>query len=221
MQRLGRTCLRDALPLTVGETHTSQAHAIARTSTALAAALDTLLIVPLGATAVGTGLGAPRGYREAALAFLAAESGLEVRGADDLFDALANLDEYVSVAAQLVRVSVVMAKIANDLRLLSSGPVGGIGEIELPAVQVGSSIMPGKLNPVIPELVMQVSYETRGAATVVEAAAAAGELELNVMEPVIARHLLGVCRRSAEQLSSSPIAVSTDFAGMRRRLTHI
>lgn len=140
---------------------------------------------------MGTGIGAPPGYREAALQFLAAESGLAVRAADDLFDALANLDEYVNVAAQLVRVSVVMAKIASDLRLLSSGPVGGIGEVELRAVQVGSSIIPGKFNPVIPELVMQVSYETRGAAIVVEAAAAVGELELKVMEPVIARHLLG------------------------------
>lgn len=84
-----------------------------------------------------------------------------------------------------------MAKIAADLRFLSSGPLGGIGEVELPAVQVGSSIMPGKMNPVMPELVMQVSFEVRGTAAIVEAAAASGELELNVMEPVVARHLLG------------------------------
>jgi aspartate ammonia-lyase len=113
---------------------------------------------------------------------------LPVRGSDDLFDALANLDSYVDVAAQVVRASLVMAKIAADLRFLASGPAG---ELRLPAVQVGSSIMPGKSNPVIPELVMQVSYEARGMATVVEAAVAAGELELNAMEPVIARHLLG------------------------------
>jgi aspartate ammonia-lyase len=84
-----------------------------------------------------------------------------------------------------------MAKIAADLRILSSGPLGGIDEVELPTVQVGSSIMPGKMNPVMPELVMQVSFEVRGTAAIVEAAAASGELELNVMEPVVARHLLG------------------------------
>jgi aspartate ammonia-lyase len=190
LKRLGRTCLQDAVPLTVSQMHAGQAHAIARTARQLGRALDALLEVPLGATIVGTGLGAPPGYRALVLEYLAEESGVAVRGSDDLFDALANLDAYVDVAAQVVRVAVVIAKIAADLRLLSSGPVGGIGEVSLPVVQVGSSIMPGKVNPVIPELVMQVSYEVRGMATTVEAAVAAGELELNVMEPVIARHLL-------------------------------
>ncbi len=188
VQRLGRTCLQDAVPLTVAQTHGAQAHAISRTAAALRRSLDGMLAVPLGATAIGTGIGSPPGYRDLALRFLAEESGLEVRGSDDLFDALANLDGYVDVAAQVVRISLVMAKIAADLRLLASGAVA---EVHLPAVQVGSSIMPGKANPVIPELVMQVSYEARGMATVVEAAVAAGELELNAMEPVIARHLLG------------------------------
>jgi aspartate ammonia-lyase len=188
VERLGRTCLQDAVPLTVAQTHAAQAHAVTRTAAALERSLDALLAVPLGATAIGTGIGSPPGYRDLALRFLARESGLEARGAEDLFDALANLDVYVGVAAQVVRVSLVMAKIAADLRLLASGAVG---EVRLPAVQVGSSIMPGKANPVIPELVMQVSYEARGMATVVEAAVAAGELELNAMEPVIARHLLG------------------------------
>ena len=191
LERLGRTCLQDAVPLTVRQTHAGQAHAISRAARELGRALEALLEVPLGATIVGTGLGAPPGYRALVLEYLAEESGVAVRGSDDLFDALANLDAYVDVAAQVVRVALVMAKIASDLRLLSSGPVGGIGEVSLPAVQVGSSIMPGKVNPVIPELVMQVSYEVRGMATTVEAAVAAGELELNVMEPVIARHLLG------------------------------
>jgi aspartate ammonia-lyase len=188
VERIGRTCLQDAVPLTVGQTHMAQAHAITRTTSALGRSLDTLLAVPLGATVLGTGIGSPPGYRERALEFLAAESGLEVRGSEDLFDALANLDSYVDVAAQVVRVSLVMAKTAADLRFLASGAVG---EVRLPAVQVGSSIMPGKANPVIPELVMQVSYEVRGMSVIVEAAVAAGELELNAMEPVIARHLLG------------------------------
>jgi aspartate ammonia-lyase len=194
VQRLGRTCLQDAVPLTVAQTHRAHAHALARTAAALAGALEGLLEVPLGATAIGTGIGAAPGYDEAVLDFLSQEAGLPVRRATDLFDALANLDQYVDVAAQLVRVALVAAKIAADLRFLASGPVGGIGEVRLPSVQVGSSIMPGKVNPVIPELVMQVSYEVRGTATIVESAVAAGELELNIMEPVIARHLLASLR---------------------------
>ena len=191
LERLGRTCLQDAVGLPVRQTHAAQAHAVLRTSEALERSLAALEAVPLGATAVGTGLGAPAGYREAALRFLAEESALPVRGAEDLFDALQNADPYVDVAAQAVRVALVLGKIAADLRFLTSGPHGGIGELTLPAVQVGSSIMPGKVNPVIPELVLQVGFEARGTATVVEAAVGAGELELNVMEPVIARHLLG------------------------------
>jgi aspartate ammonia-lyase len=190
LERLARTCLQDAVPATVAATHRGHAHAIGRTAAALARSLDELLAVPLGATAVGTGIGAPTGYRERALLLLAEESGLAVSGSDDLADALSNLDAYVHVAAQVVRVAIVTGKIASDLRLLSSGPVGGIGEVRLPAVQVGSSIMPGKLNPVMPELMLQVGYEARGMFATVEAAAAGGELDLNVMEPVIAKHLL-------------------------------
>jgi len=190
-ERLGRTCLQDAVPLTIAQTHQAQAHAITRAGSALQRATEQLLAVPLGATAVGTGIGAPVGYQQLAVRLLAEESRLPVSPAENPFDELANLDGYVDVAAQAVRVALVMAKIASDLRFWSSPPVG---EVRLPAVQVGSSIMPGKINPVIPELVMQVSFETRGMATIVEAAAAAGELELNVMEPVIARHLLGSLR---------------------------
>jgi aspartate ammonia-lyase len=190
VERLARTCLQDAVPTTIGETHRGHAHAIGRTAAALARSLETLLAVPLGATAVGTGIGAPAGYRERVLPLLAEESGLAVTGSDDLADALSNLDAYVDVAAQVVRVALVTGKIAADLRLLSSGPVGGIGEVRLPAVQVGSSIMPGKINPVMPELMLQIGYEAKGMFTIVEAAAAGGELDLNVMEPVIAKHLL-------------------------------
>jgi aspartate ammonia-lyase len=190
LERLGRTCLQDAVPLRVRDGQLAQANALARTAADLAASLDRLLAVPLGATAVGTGVGAPPGFRERAIGHLAEETGLEVVPAPDLFDALAHPDAYVRVAADLVRVALVAAKLAADLRLLSSGPVGGIGEVRLPAVQVGSSIMPGKVNPVLPELVLQVSFEARGTLSIVEAAVAAGELELNVMEPVIARHLL-------------------------------
>jgi aspartate ammonia-lyase len=201
VERLGRTCLQDALPLTVGATHRAQAHALARTTAGLRASLDALREVPLGATAVGTGFGAPEGYRARAVALLADESGELLRPCEDPFDALAHLDPYLAVAHALERAVLAAAKLAADLRLLSSGPVGGIGEVELPAVQAGSSAMPGKVNPVVPELVLQVSYDVRGTVATVEAAVAAGELELNVMEPVLAYRLLdaldsaGACAR--------------------------
>jgi aspartate ammonia-lyase len=186
-ERLGRTCLQDAVPLTLAQTHLTQRNALRRVTASLEWRLKRLLEIPLGGTVLGTGIGAPRGYRELVTEFLCQESGLAVSPCEDPFDAVENLDVYVDVAAQAVRIGVVMAKIAADLRFLSTPAVG---EIQLPAVQVGSSIMPGKFNPAIPELVMQVSYEVRGTATVVESAVAAGELELNVMGPVIARHLL-------------------------------
>jgi aspartate ammonia-lyase len=193
-QHLGRTCLMDAVPLAIADTHSSQAFAVHRTVEALSVAVSELLHVPLGATAVGTGIGAPAGYTSLVLEMLGEESGIEVRGAPNLFDALANNDVYFNVAAQLFRVSAVTTKIAADLRLLASGPIGGIGEVRLPAVQVGSSIMPGKVNPVLPELVMQSHMQVQGILTAVGAVVSAGELELNVMEPVIARHLLGGLR---------------------------
>ncbi|HAP74755.1 MAG TPA: aspartate ammonia-lyase [Acidimicrobiaceae bacterium] len=191
LERLGRTCLQDAVPLSVRDTHLAQAHAVARTASVLHAALDRLLHVPLGATAIGTGIGAPSGYAPRAVAELAAISGHPLVESANRFDALAHLDEYHGVAAAAVQVALVVGKLAADVRFLASGPVGGIGELQIPAVMVGSSIMPGKVNPVIPELAIQVAYDVRAAATAVELAAAGGELELNVMEPVVARHLLG------------------------------
>ncbi len=183
--RLGRTCLQDAVPLTVGQTHRAQAAGIERVHAQLHAATTALHSVPLGATAVGTGLGAPAGYSAIAVEHLAVLTGHDLTLAEDFFDALAHLDPYATLAGACSRAAIILAKIAADLRLLSSGPTGGLGEITLPALQAGSSIMPGKVNPVIPELVMQLSYRIRGAGTTVELAVAAGELELNVMEPVI------------------------------------
>jgi aspartate ammonia-lyase len=196
LTRIGRTCLRDAVPLPAGMRHAADAAALGRTTSDLDAALNSLLPVPLGATAVGTGLGAPAGYRDLVVAHLAAETTLPLVPAPDPYDALAHFDPYVAVSAALVRVMLVLGQAANDFRFLSSGPTGGVGELRLPPVQVGSSIMPGKLNPVIPELVLQVGFEIRGAAHTIELAVAAGELELNVMEPVIARHMLASLREA-------------------------
>ncbi|WP_432855986.1 lyase family protein [Amycolatopsis sp. CA-161197] len=189
--RLGRTCLQDAVLLTVAQTHRGHAHAIRRTRDAVAQAVAALAEVPLGATAVGTGIGSPAGYAELAVRHLADLSGRSLKPAEDYFDALAHLDAYATVAAALVRASGVLGKIARDLRLLSSGPVGGFGEVRLPELQAGSSIMPGKVNPVVPELVLQFGFRVRGAAATVDAAADAGELELNVMEPVVLDALVG------------------------------
>jgi aspartate ammonia-lyase len=190
VDRLGRTCLQDAVLLTIADTHTAQADAVRRVRAALDAAVGELSAVPLGATAVGTGIGAPAGYPELAVRHLRAISGLPVSVAPNFFDALANLDPYSAVANGCVRAATVVSKIAADIRLLSSGPAGGFGEISVPPLQAGSSIMPGKVNPVVPEYVMQLGFRIRGAAATVDAAVAAGELELNVMEPVIVDALI-------------------------------
>ncbi len=190
LPRLGRTCLQDAVPLTVGQTHRAHAGALRRHRTDLMAAARALTAVPLGATAVGTGVGAPEGYASLAVEHLSRLTGQEYTVAEDFFDDLAHLDPYLTLAGAIARPAITMAKIAADLRLLSSGPTGGLHEVVLPERQAGSSIMPGKVNPVIPELVMQLSYRVRGAAHTVEMAVAAGELELNIMEPVILDSLI-------------------------------
>ncbi len=145
---------------------------------------------------MGTGIGAPPGFGGTAVSELAALTGLELTPSVDLFDALRHADGLLAVADALCRLWLVPAQLARDLRLLASGPIGGLGEVVLPALQPGSSIMPGKVNPVLPELVVQLGFELRGVAAVVSAAAAAGELELNVMEPAIAANLLPALARA-------------------------
>lgn len=190
LERLGRTHLRDAVSLTVGDSHSAHAAAVKRTRAGLAAALKNLSRLPLGGTVLGSGIGAPKGYARVAVAHLSCLTGRDLTLADNLFDAMANADQYASLAAGCTAAAMVMAKIANDLRFLSSGPQSGISEVALPALQPGSSIMPGKVNPVIPEYVLQLSFRVRGCAHTVEAAVAASELELNVMKPVILDALL-------------------------------
>jgi len=190
LMRLGRTCLQDAVPVSVSETHLSHAHGIRSATEALRQALDGLRSLPLGGTAVGTGFGAPTEYSPLAVEALARLTGMDLVVSQNSMSALQFLDPYVGVAQALNRVLTTTAKVAQDFRFLSSGPKGGIGELTLPAVQVGSSAMPGKINPVIPELLIQMSFQTRGCQVAVESAAAAGELELNVMDPTVAAHLL-------------------------------
>lgn len=182
---LARTCWQDAVSVTAGDTHRAQAAAIHRMAAGLAAAATSLTEVAIGATAVGTGIGAPEGFGLQCSAVLAELTGKDITSSPNLFDSLAHLDPYSEIAAAGARAAITMAKIAADIRLLSSGPHGGVGDLTIPAVQAGSSIMPAKVNPVIPEYVMQLSYRIRGQALTVDCAVAAGELELNVMEPVI------------------------------------
>lgn len=223
LQRLGRTCLQDAVPLTVGQTHRAQATALHRHRRDLTAAAAHLTALPLGATAVGTGVGAPDGYPDRAVSHLCRLTGSEYSVAENFFDDLAHLDPYLTLAGAIVRPAITMAKIAADLRLLSSGPAGGLGEINLPARQAGSSIMPGKINPVIPELVMQLSYRIRGAAHTVEMAVAVGELELNIMEPVILDALVGALADLTASATSFAekciIGMTWNEDGVRRNLS--
>jgi len=190
LERLGRTCLQDAIALPAGALHETHAHGIERAVLALGRSVEVLLAVPLGGTAVGTGVGAAPGFAEIAIAELALLSGRPVIAADNPCFAMASLEPLVAVSESVDRCARAAARVATDLRLLASGPVGGIGEIELPAVQAGSSIMPGKVNPVIPELVMQIAFQIAGEATSARLAAGAGELEVSAMAPVVTLGLL-------------------------------
>jgi aspartate ammonia-lyase len=209
--RLGRTCLQDAVPLTVQQTHQAQADAIRRVARGLRSTVADLLHVPLGGTAIGTGIGAPSGFAERVVAHLGAVSGVDVTPAQNPFDSLAHLDGCSAVAAACARVALVLGKMAQDLRVLGSGPVGGLGEVTLPTLLPGSSIMPGKVNPVIPELLIQYGFRVRGAAHTVDLAVAAGELELNVMEPVI----LAESHQMLTLLAEGARAFKTCIEGMR------
>src|SRR5258705_4458266 len=145
----------------------------------------------MGATAIGTGINAPQGYAEAVRAHLSRITGLQLITAPDLVEATADTGAFVQLSGVLKRCAVKLSKICNDLRLLSSGPRAGLGEINLPPMQPGSSIMPGKVNPVIPEVVNQVCFDIIGGDVTVTLAAEGGQLQLNGFEPVIAYRLLG------------------------------
>lgn len=201
IRRLGRTCLQDAVTLTIEDTHGAHATLVETCSDNLRRSLSRLSAVPLGGTVLGTGVGAPEGFAQLAVKWLTVLSERELTVPGNIFAAMAHLDTYASVADACKQSAMVLARIAADLRWLAAGPVGGPGEVVLPVLQAGSSIMPGKINPIVPELVMQFSFRVRGAAHTVDLAVASGELELNVMEPVIFDSLLScleALRLSAE-----------------------
>ncbi len=188
--KMGRTQLQDAVPMTLGQEFGAFATSLRQELAGLHRTRGELLTFNLGGTAIGTRLNAPKGYPERAIERLREVTGLPVVLATNLIEATQDTQAFVMFSSSLKSLAVKLSKICSDLRLLSSGPRAGLGEILLPPRQPGSSIMPGKVNPVIPEVVNQVAYRVIGNDLVVTLAAEAGQLQLNVMEPVIAASIL-------------------------------
>jgi aspartate ammonia-lyase len=183
--KMGRTQLQDAVPMSLGQEFAAYATTIGEDVERIRDAQKLVLEINLGATAIGTGINAPPGYDRIATAHLRAVTGLPVVTSPNLIEATWDTGAYVQIGGVLKRTACKISKICSDLRLLSSGPRAGLNELNLPPLQPGSSIMPGKVNPVIPEVVNQVAYYVMGADLTVAIAAEHGQLELNVMEPVI------------------------------------
>lgn len=190
IRKIGRTQLQDAVPLTLGQEFAGFAATIREDISIIGRLSHLLLEVNLGGTAIGTRVNTPDGYAELAVAKLSTISGLDVKLAGHLVEAASDTGAYVTFSGTLKRISVKLSKICNDLRLLSSGPRSGFREIILPPVQAGSSIMPGKINPVIPEVVNQVAFQVIGNDLTVTLAAEHGQLQLNAFEPVIVLNVL-------------------------------
>jgi aspartate ammonia-lyase len=183
---LGRTCMQDAQPMRLGQLFGGYAALTERLAEELISARDKLRTLPLGGTAIGTGFGAPAGYRAAVYAHLQCVTGVDYQAPANPFDAMQNMDVFSRVHAELRTCAVSLAKIASDLTVLSSGPVGGLGELSLPEAQAGSSIMPGKVNPVLPMAMIQLSFAVVGNDVAIAQAVQYGELEINHFEPVVA-----------------------------------
>ncbi|BBY46777.1 aspartate ammonia-lyase (plasmid) [Mycolicibacterium arabiense] len=188
--KVGRTQLQDAVPMTLGQEFQGYAVTIGEDRLRLAESIALLHEINLGGTAIGTSLNAPPGYVSSVCANLNLITGRQFTTAADLIEATSDPGAFVQLSGVLKRISVKLSKICNDLRLLSSGPRAGLNEINLPAVQAGSSIMPGKVNPVIPEVVTQVCYAVIGRDLTVTMAAESGQLQLNAFFPVIAYSVL-------------------------------
>jgi aspartate ammonia-lyase len=204
--KIGRTQLQDAVPMTLGQEFSTYAVMLQEDESRLAEAASLAREINLGATAIGTGINAHPEYAARVTRRLSEIAGVELIVSPNLIEATQDAGAFVQLSGVLKRIAVKLSKTCNDLRLLSSGPRAGLGEISLPAVQAGSSIMPGKVNPVIPEVVNQVAFEVIGNDITVTMAAEAGQLQLNAFEPVIAhslfkslQHLTAACRTLAER----------------------
>ncbi len=187
--KVGRTQLQDAVPMTLGQEFSTFAVMLGEDQQRLVEAGALIEEINLGATAIGTGINTHPGYAPLACRHLVKLSGVQVKTAENLIEATQDCGAFVQLSGVLKRIAVKLSKTCNDLRLLSSGPRAGFGEINLPPVQAGSSIMPGKINPVIPEMVNQVAFEVIGNDMTVTMAAEGGQLQLNAFEPIIAYSL--------------------------------
>jgi len=222
--RVGRTCLQAAQPMRLGQAFGGYAAAIRRQIANLTAARGGMLSLPLGGTAIGTGLGSTSGYRSAVYRHLADIVGVDLRPAENMFDAMQNADSFARISSEIRICAEVVGKIASDLVILSSGPNSGIGELRLPSVQVGSSIMPGKVNPVLPMMMQQVAFAVIGNDTAVSLASLNGQLEINHFEPIIASRLLdsiGILARSTRIFAERCIAgIEADADQSLKNLMH-
>ncbi len=183
--KMGRTQMQDAVPIRLGQEFQAYSVAIMRDIHRMEKAMDEMRTLNMGGTAIGTGINADKGYLKRIVPNLSEISGMDFVQAFDLIDSTQSLDPFVAVSGAIKACAVTLSKIANDLRLMSSGPRAGFGEINLPARQNGSSIMPGKVNPVIPEVVNQVAFNIIGNDMTITMAAEAGQLELNAFEPIV------------------------------------
>ena len=182
---MGRTQMQDAVPIRLGQEFKAYSVAVMRDIRRMDIAMDEMRSLNMGGTAIGTGINADEAYLKRIVPNLSEVSGMDFIQAFDLIDSTQNLDPFVSVSGAIKACAVTLSKIANDLRLMSSGPRAGFHEINLPAKQNGSSIMPGKVNPVIPEVVNQVAFNVIGNDMTITMAAEAGQLELKAFEPII------------------------------------
>ncbi|HDK82418.1 MAG TPA: aspartate ammonia-lyase, partial [Nitrospirae bacterium] len=188
--KAGRTHMQDAVPITLGQEFSGYAEAVQNDMLRIQKASDSLMGLPIGGNAAGTGINAHPGFRSSVIREIRKITGVKFRSSGNLFEGIQNVNPALEMSSCLRGVSVTLIKIANDIRLLSSGPRTGFAEITLPAVQPGSSIMPGKVNPVMAEMLNMVCFQVMGNDTAVAYAAQASQLELNVMMPLIAYNLL-------------------------------
>ncbi|MBS9774390.1 MAG: aspartate ammonia-lyase [Tenacibaculum sp.] len=202
--KMGRTQLQDAVPMSLGDEFGAWVTNLKEEIKSLERARNLILEINLGGTAIGTGVNAPKGYSRLAVKYLKEFTNINFKKSENLIEATSDCGAYVMISSALKRTAVKLSKICNDLRLLSSGPRCGFNEINLPEMQAGSSIMPAKVNPVIPEVVNQVCFKVIGNDVTITFAAEAGQLQLNVMEPVIAQSLF----ESIELLCSATTTLS-------------
>jgi fumarate hydratase class II len=215
--KIGRTHLQDATPMTLGQEFSGYEHQLQANAARVEAALQGLLELPLGGTAVGTGVNAPSGFAARAIERISRSARLPFREAPNHFEAQGSKDAVVFMSGALRTYAVALTKIANDIRWLSSGPRGGLAEIHLPELQPGSSIMPGKVNPVVPESVLMACAQTIGHDAAIAWSGAAGNFELNTMMPLIAWNLLDSINLLAACSRNFAVRCVADISVDRRR----